>query len=74
MGITFRQVSSPESLNKVIDFLTSDVQVHGGSASEFVNMHGNLWDITVCQVPWGTLLLKQPITKLEALAKLFSVE
>lgn len=71
---TFKKVSSPEACARVVDFLTKDVMKHGGSASETINMHNHLWDITVCQVPWGTLVLKQEITQLEALAKLFIIE
>lgn len=63
---TFRRVNSPEALTKIVKFLTDDVIVHGGSASETINMHGELWEITVCKVPWGTLLLKRPTTELEA--------
>ena len=72
--ITFRRVSSIESHDRLVKFLTDDVMQHGGSASETVDMHGHLLEITVCKVPWGTLLLKQETTKLEAIAKLLSPE
>lgn len=72
--LVFRKVSSIESHNKLVAFLTQDVLQHGGSASETVDMHGHLWEITVCKVPWGTLLLKRETTQLEALANLISAE
>jgi len=70
----FRRVSSPQSLQKVIDFLTQDVLQHGGSASETINMHDHIWDIMVCQVPWGILVVKEEITAFEAWARLFNTE
>jgi hypothetical protein len=70
--ISFRSISSVESHNQLVKFLTDDVIKHGGSASETVDMHGQLWEITVCKVPWGTLLLKQEVSKLEAFISFFN--
>lgn len=67
-GIVFRKVSSPEALTKLIAFLTDDVKKHGGSASETIDMHGQLWDITVSSAPWGIIVIKTEIDRLEALA------
>jgi hypothetical protein len=74
MDIVFRKVRSPEAYQKVIDFLRSDVLQHGGSASETIDIWGQLWVITICKVPWGTLLLKRQVSKLEAIAELFAKE
>lgn len=70
----FRRISSVEEHNKLVDFLTKDVLEHGGSATEVVDIHGHLWEITVCKVPGGTLLLKQEVTKLEAWMRLFAAD
>lgn len=66
MDIKFRSVNSIESVKKTIDFLTADVIKHGGSATEIVDMHGNLMQITICKVPWGALVIKKEISKFEA--------
>jgi len=68
MDISFRRVSNQESFRKTITFLTEDVKANGGSAGEIVNMHGTLVRITICAVPWGTILIREDVTKLEALA------
>lgn len=52
----------------MIEFLSNDVRQFGGSASEIINLHGHLMQVTVCQVPWGLLILKQEVTRLEAIA------
>jgi hypothetical protein len=67
--ITARIVNSPDDLSKVIVFLTDDVKLHGGSASEIINMHGQLYDITISDSPWGLITIKEPITYLEAWAR-----
>jgi hypothetical protein len=72
--LTFRRVSSVEEHNKLVSLLTQDVLAHGGSASETVDMHGHLWEMTVCQVPWGTLLLKREVSHFEAWVRLFEKE
>jgi len=66
MDIKFRKVSSTEQFQKTVAFLTSDVIKHGGSASEIIDMHGQLVQLSVCAVPGGTLLINKPITKFEA--------
>lgn len=68
MGISFRRISSTHSFNKLIEFLKSDVEANGGSAGEIVFVHNTLTQLTVCAVPWGTIVINKPITKLEALA------
>ena len=70
--IVFRKVSSPEALNKLIDFLSDDVKKHGGSASETIDMWGQLWDITVSSMPPGVMIIKTPIDRLEAIALFFN--
>jgi hypothetical protein len=66
MKLSFRKVSSPEAFKKTVDFLTQDVIKHGGSATEIVDMFGALRQLTVCAVPWGTLLINKPISNFEA--------
>jgi adenine/guanine phosphoribosyltransferase-like PRPP-binding protein len=68
VNIGFRKVSNPEAFKKTVAFLTDDVIRNGGSASEIVNMHGTLVQITVCKVPWGTLLMRSDVSRLEAIA------
>jgi hypothetical protein len=72
--ISFRKINSPESFQRLLDFLKADVQKHGGSASEVVDMHGTLRDITVSDSPWGLVVINEETTQLEALAKLFNTE
>jgi hypothetical protein len=55
-----------------VKFLEDDVRKDGGSAGETVDMYGELWEIRVCAVPWGTLVLKSPTTHLEAVASLMA--
>lgn len=74
MDFIFRKVSSIIEHDKLVEFLTKDVEKHGGSASEVVDMHGHLWIITVCKVPGGTLLFKREASKLEAIAFFFAPE
>jgi len=59
-------------MKKLVDFLSDDVRQHGGSASEIINLHGHLMQVTVCQVPWGLLVLKQEVTMLEAIGWWFA--
>jgi len=66
MKLSFRKVSSPEAFQKTVDFLTNDVIKHGGSASEIVDMFGQLRQLTVSSVPWGTILINKPISNFEA--------
>lgn len=66
--ITFRRINSSEGFVKVVRFLQQDVANGGGSASEVIETHGVLRQLTVCQVPWGTLLINQEVDRLEALA------
>ena len=66
MKLNFRKVSSQEQFKKTVEFLTSDVIAHGGSASEIIDMHGQLVQLSVCAVPGGTLLINKPITEFEA--------
>lgn len=68
MDITFRRINTPEGFTKVVEFLRQDVKSGGGSASEVINTHGTLRQLTVCQVPWGTLLINQEVSRLEAMA------
>lgn len=67
MVMAFRRVSSQEAFKKLIKFLTDDVIANGGSAGEIINMHGTLVHVTVCAVPWGTLLIHKEVSRLEAL-------
>lgn len=69
--ISFRKISSPEAFKKFLEFLKQDVIANGGSASETVNMHGQLWDITFSHSPWGPILIRKEVTRLEALIILF---
>jgi hypothetical protein len=66
--LTWRKVSSPEAFSKTVIFLTADVIKHGGSATEIIDMHGQLVQLSVCMVPGGTLLINKPITAFEAWA------
>lgn len=63
----FRKISSLSQFDSLVSFLKEDVILHGGSASEIVDMHGTLRLIMICTVPWGTLLLNQEIDYLQAL-------
>lgn len=67
MAVQFRPVSDRATFDRLVAFLTEDVLRSGGSAGEIVNMHGKLMQVTVCKVPWGTLLLRDEMTYLEAL-------
>jgi len=68
MDMLFRKVNSKEAFTKTKIFLTKDVIANGGSASEVIDMHGILVHVTVCKVPWGTLLIHKEVSRLEALA------
>lgn len=68
MKLSFRKISSPQSFSKLKKLLVSDVLANGGSAGEIVDMHGQLVELTVCAVPWGTITIHKPVSKLEALA------
>ena len=70
--ISFRKVSSIESLKKVIEFLKDDVKRHGGTASETHDIHGHLWDTTVSCSKWGPIVIRKEVTRLEALVSLFN--
>ncbi len=47
--------------------LKDDVKQHGGSASQIVESYGTLYDVTVCKVPWGFLVIKKPLDRVEAM-------
>ena len=66
MNLSFRKVSSPEAFKKTVEFLKQDVIKHGGSASEIIDCFGALRQLTVCAVPWGTLLINKPMSKFDA--------
>lgn len=70
-SIIFRKVKSPEALRNIVDFLVLDVKLNGGSASETVDLHGKLWDIQVTSSPWGPIVIKAEVNRLEALSFLF---
>jgi len=71
MDFTFRKINSPFAHDMLVEFLRKDVEKHGGSASEVIDMWGQLWIFTVCAVPGGTLLFKREVDRLEAIAFLF---
>jgi hypothetical protein len=66
MKLSFRKVSSQEAFKKTTDFLKNDVIKHGGSACEIIDCYGVLQHLTVCAVPWGTILINKQVTKFEA--------
>lgn len=68
MVISFRKVLDRNKFQQIVEFLKNDALVNGGSASEIINMHGALVELTVCKVPWGTLIINKPVSRLEALA------
>lgn len=74
MNINFRTVSSQEAFQRLVNFLTQDVLKHGGSASEVIDMHGQLKLISVCAVPGGTCLINKPLSKFEAWAWWISID
>jgi len=55
-------------------FLKADVSKHGGSASEVIDMHGTLRDITVTCSPWGPIVINREVDRLEAIALFFNVD
>ena len=57
---------SSDSLQKIVDFLAKDVEAHGGCASEIVETHASLMDITVSCSPWGLIIIKKPVSHFEA--------
>ncbi len=68
MMLKFRKVNSQEAFRKTVDFLRADVIKHGGSAAEIINMHGHLVMLSMCAVPWGTILIHKEMTQFEAWA------
>jgi hypothetical protein len=64
--MSFRKVSSMEAFNKTGSFLKSDVVSNGGSASEIINMHEQLVELTILSSPWGAILINKPISSFEA--------
>lgn len=66
--LEFRKVTSIPKFEAVVKLLTDDVRENGGTASEIINRHGQLVLLTVCAVPWGTILINEEISALEALA------
>jgi hypothetical protein len=74
----WRGVNSPEAFKKIVEFLKQDVVANGGSATEIINMHGQLVHLMVCEhrglnskleiVPWGTIVFHKEITEFEAWA------
>lgn len=71
--VSFRKISSPEAFEKLLAFLKEDVIKNGGTASETIDMHGHLWDITFSHSPWGPILIRKEVSYLEALALLFAI-
>jgi hypothetical protein len=69
--IHFRKIKSTQAFFKFVDFLKEDVRINGGTASETVDVHGVLWDCKVTSSPWGPILIRQEVTKLEAIAAWF---
>lgn len=66
MELHFSKVSSCEAFDSLVSFLIKDVLKHGGTATEIVDMHGHIMQLTVCAVPWGTLLIEKEVTRFEA--------
>lgn len=64
----FPKILNQIAFNKVVDRLADDVELYGGSATQVIFMYRSHREVTVCQVPWGTLTIVKPISKLEALA------
>jgi len=55
-------------MEQLIEVLKKDVILHGGNASEIVNVHGQLTDITISSSPWGEITIIKPVSRLEAIA------
>lgn len=70
--ITFRSIRSHRALTNCIDFLKADVMLNGGTASEIISLHGALEDIAVSRVPGGLIVIRKPVSRLEALGIVFA--
>lgn len=78
MKLSFRKVYNKIGYRQTVEFLTDDVKRCGGSATEIVNMYGNLIMLTVTSnkklnrklevVNCGTTLIHQDISEFEAWA------
>lgn len=74
MNLQWRKVSSIDAFNKTVNFLTNDVVRHGGSATEVIDVHNKLIQLTVSTMVdlkgdnVGTVVIKKEVSHLEALA------
>lgn len=74
MDISFRKIDSIEKFDATVEKLISDVKENGGTCSETVDVWGDLIDIHVTSSPWGPIVIKKEVDRLEALAIWFNWE
>lgn len=70
MPALFRSITNPKAFRHTITSLKKDLQKGKGAVStvsEVVEIRGDLVEVSANTVPWGSLVIKKPLTRLEAL-------